>query len=250
MERLRLLIDKLGWGESERRWRYDYFREYLLSLTRGWEFYLPQGHYSNRIELGRGWHATLNEMRVETDDGKERYAIAGFKEDRRAVYLPFVPHIGLDGLVPSEVIFEARRKASVDYKIPYFMGDLHSHPSTFQFDSDLSFSVGDFYHLVGNSVVLPFMGVVGKRENLFVFVTRENLEARNVMRFLDPDMFVDFWYQRNGFKYLGVSEQLGEMAVPVRTGARFRDVALDILNSHRLVLYKGRPSGDLVRAFP
>ena len=62
------------------KWSYDTFRHYLVGLTKGRDFVLPQEQFPKEIELSAGWHGVFNKMRSETDeDGKERWAGIGYK---------------------------------------------------------------------------------------------------------------------------------------------------------------------------
>lgn len=249
-------------------WNYHLFREYLLSLTRGKDFLLPVDQYPNAIELSNDWHEVLDKMRTDSRDGHERWALIGYKEDRRGIYLPTIAAKGLPDHVPAEVMLEERDRAKVKAGITGLLGDLHSHPKglvkdiwgasfedlfdeLFKEDSEIAiFSAGDLYCMVIPGSFNLMRGVVQGRENLFAFRTRESTDlgiSQNVFR---QDAFEKYWYEKNRFRYLGNVKNFGVRRIQALTShADPWNVNTGIAERHKLVLYKGSSGANLTKVF-
>ncbi len=246
-------------------WSYEYFREYLLSLTRPnrSEFVLPQDQFPKEIDLNKGWHQTLNQMRRESGgDMLERFAGIGFKEDRRGLYLPISPAKGMSERVSPEVISKELDRMRARLGIISIVGDLHSHPRilgenppTSSSDNALegAFSVGDIYRGVVKLSYFPLiMGVVEGYENIFVFRSKESSKEDIDPLIMSQENFERYWYEKNGYMYLGNIKANGaNRAQPVFLNAKSHwNINQQIAQKHRLVLYKGIENGPLIRIFP
>lgn len=241
------------------RWTYDYFREYLLSLTRGSEFTLPQEAFPLVIELSRDWHTVLNTIREETSkDEIERWAGIGFKEDRRSLYLPIFPAKGLHDIIPGELITKELEKMQSEFGMTAIIGDIHSHPQKLPRDTSVThiekplegtFSVYDLYCAVKPSNPLQVMGLVDGYENVFSFRSKGSVMEDLRRRFLFPtnqEDFAKYWYELNGYRYEKSQEDTNGYAVrQVPNPPSHWEICKQIAQRHRLVLYKGSENGDL-----
>lgn len=191
---------------KETRWNYNYFREYLLALTKGTQFLLPPEKYPRRIELDQGWHTLLNNMREDTQkDKKERWALIGSKQknkDKLALYLPRNPSVGQDTHVPLNIVQDQIAKART-FRIENFIGEIHSHPPSI--DNIGSFSFGDIRLMVQPTVelveprLLLVMGLIDGNDNFFAFRTRATKLTNLDYRFRTPEESDKQWYKQYGF---------------------------------------------------
>lgn len=237
--------------ERVNRWAYDQLREYLLALTRGREFLLSSKEYPEEIQLSKDWQEILDRMRQESVDGHERWALVGFKIDKRALYLPEVPSKGTTTHVPSNVILETLDRAKWQSHLIDMVGDIHTHPK----HPRAIFSAGDLYTLLisdqyankNNSMIM----VLGEQENTVAFKTRDTESLTFSASIFSQESFEKYWYERNGFEYKGNVEKFGaERAIAKTPWADGWKVNLDIADRHNLVLYKGKPNGPLIKQFP
>ena len=277
MELIGSIFRKFRRGESQtvkpeksdlpRNWDYSHFREYLLALTRGKNFLLPVGQYPDSIQLNGGWDEALKKMRKDTIDGYERWALVGFKEDRRSLYLPTIAARGLPDHVPGKLQMEEIDKARVKAGIIGFVGDIHSHPKDlveeiwFRAFTDLDelvgwdldraiFSAGDLYRIVVPDSDILMMGLVEGQENLFAFRTRESTDLGVSRDALPQEAFEKYWYERNGFRYLGSVKEYGAKRVQAITPTADRWVVnTEIAERHKLVLYRGSSGTNLTKVF-
>lgn len=238
--------------EQAIKWDYNYFREYLLGLSRGKKFLLPTKQYPTRIELSQDWHKTFDEMREETErDGHERWVLIGFRENERSIYLPKIPAKGMRDHVPGEVIVDYAEKYRRKYGIMNLVGDIHSHPPLIHRFIKLPFisaffSAEDLYCLLVGHITA--MGVVDStsNESLFVFKTRN---TRDVPPYIfNQDSFAEHWYQKVGLipvKLFGHRD-----AIPTKINANLWTCNIEIAREHDLVLYVAKPNQDLVKVFP
>lgn len=250
-----------GERRKESKWDYDYLREYLLALTRGREFLLPAQQYPKGIELAFLWQFSFEMMRfLSANDGNERWKLIGFKDDRRALYLPLLPVEGLSHYVPSETIDKAIRRAQRQFYISYLLGTIHSHPKTkeelslqhFQADEKRSnyFSVSDLHHIVIPGRFWPITVVVSGCDNLVAFKTRDTIDIPQDSPFLDGNNFCRFWYEKFGYEFTGDVERGQETIRQVRTGATIWDINLGIAKEYGLVLYRSFRVSPLERVYP
>ncbi len=220
---------------KEARWNYDKFREYLLLLTRGKDFALSAKNYPEKIALGKNWHDVLNQIRKDSEDGIERFAVIGFKEDKKAIYIQTILLKGSPESVPQEVIDQAVDRAR-KHGIEYRLGNIHSHPrqlyekiwGVIQKPKQHSavLSQDDLFSFLQfpQSVAVLVEG----NQNLFVFKCRESTGMPIGAEFLNRDTFKKYW------------------------SGRFQDweMNLKIAERHNLVLYKGQANQDLIKVFP
>lgn len=237
-----------------------FLREYLLGLTRSREFLVSILDYPRQIGLSQGWHDTLDQIRKDSVDGIERLALVGFKEDRRAIYLPTIGVKGLPDHVPSAIISREIQRARVKAGITGLIGDIHSHPrsliesiwgNTSDQQNTAGFSAGDLYRMVSPGEFLPMMVVVEGNGNIVAFKTKESTDTGLDRNVLTQEGFEKYWYEKNGFRYLGRVEKYGaERAVPISPNANGWNVNLGIAERHKLVLYRGGAGNNLVKLFP
>jgi len=229
--------------DALRQWNYEtHFREYLLLLSRtgksGLEFF---SNFPQVIELNRIWHKTLNEMRKATQDGKERWALVGFRSDMRTLVLPTVFGIGTQGdlgggipaSVPSDVMQKEIDKAREKTGIVGLVGDIHTHPRTNKgLQTTRGFSVADFYCLLVPERFFPMTAVVEPDVNFFVFKTRESADIPVNSKVFTQKDFEEYWH--------------GATDKPISV----RDLNRRIVEKHNLVLYEGKPGSDLEKIYP
>lgn len=261
----RIIVRELNKTESPPTpevWDYETFREYLLALTRGKDFLLPREDYPTRIQLSDDWHGLLNGMRQESRDGKERFALVGFKDDHRAIYLPRTTALGESTFVPGEVILKTIEQAKRQAGITELVGDIHSHPNGWwkkihdmqniilkPFGGDLhAFSPGDLYCMVLPDLYLPMIGLAESDRNLFAFRTKQSeMVPGNELGF-DQDKFDQHWAKQFGLKIVTVGK--AKVALTLNPRSNPWEVDKAIAQRHGLVLYKGAPGLDMVKVFP
>ncbi len=210
-------------------WTYEQFREYLLSLTRGKEFLLSSEEYPEKIQLSKDWQEILDNMRKESADGYERWALIGFKADRRSLYLPEVSAKGATTHVPGMIMLETLDRAKSQFHMVDMVGDIHTHPQT----SKAIFSAGDLYTLLiseqyakNNSMIMA----LGEYEDIIAFKTRDTEVVTLPTSVFSQESFEKYWYDKNG-------------------EADQWNVNLDIATRHKVVLYKGKRDGLFIRQF-
>lgn len=240
------------------RWAYPYFKEYLLALTRGPDFLLPFEDYPKRIELGKPWHELLDQMRQESKDGIERWALVGFKDDKRSLYLPTILTKGSSHAVSGKIIEKAVEYAKTKAGIIDLVGDIHSHPNGWltklyhlqnplyaPFKGNLhAFSTQDLF-------VLRHMSFVGLSEgdrNLFAFKSRETHTVPDYALESNFDEFEKYWNHKMGIRNIKIKNFQAEIPIDPRYNAW--SMNKKIANKHKIVLYKGSPDKDLVRVVP
>ena len=246
--------------EGRTVWDYSHFREYLLALTRGRDFFLPSTDYPQEIELGTEWHQALDQMRKDSQDGIERFALIGFKEDRRSLYLPTVLAQGMPDHVPSEVIRKEIELARQRSRMTGFVGNIHSHPRQLQKDiwggltnSGLkgAFSPADLYGMVVPRDPKTMMVVVEGVENVVAMKTKQSTDLGIESKLFSQDAFEKYWFEKYGFEYLGSVKEFGaRRAKPIRPDANSWSINTGIATRHNLVLYRGKSGENLKRQYP
>ncbi len=249
------------------RWGYEsYFKEYLLLLASKGHLALEKtGMFPERIELGKTWHEVLNHMRKSTlADGKEKWAFAGAKAEKRGIFLPTVPITGANDHVSPETMKKMMGWARDKAGIVDFLGDIHSHPTDLaeslsqkivslvsgRHDLVEAFSAGDFYSLIARTETY-FMGVVAGDYNIFAFKAKESLGLGVNPILFSQDSFEKYWYEEFGYKYLGSVEKYGALrAIPISPTANQTEINIAIAQKHNLLIYQGKANKDLVRIFP
>src|SRR4051812_37393533 len=83
-------------------------------------------NFPERIELSSHWHNTLDQMREESCDGRERGISVGFKEESGGNI--FLAHNFVVG-TQYEVFVPMYKDAKEKYGIEYQVGKIHSHPN-------------------------------------------------------------------------------------------------------------------------
>lgn len=209
----------------QRVWNYDQFKNYLLLLSKGSEFTLPCNQYPERIKLSKNWHDILNEMRQESKDGKERYALIGYKNGSSSLYLPKITTIGENREIPAEIISAKRKKANQIGISP--IGNIHSHPTASRSSdrSNYAFSSSDLYGLLVPAYFTRVAGLAETKINLFVFGTKDTETI------LSPSIFT-----QDQFNKYWAEQKLNSW-----------DTSMAIAQRYKLVIYSGQPNGELKR---
>lgn len=255
---------------SPEQWGYEsHLKEYLLLLAnKGVVALESSSKYPDKIELGKTWHATLNNIRKSTrKDGLEKWAFAGVKAEKRGIFLPTVPIEGTADHVTGETMDRMMHWARNGPGIVDFLGDIHSHPKALTDMLDtlgdklvarfrdkhklaVEFSAGDYYHLIAWPF-LYFMGVTVRDYNLFAFKSKESTGLGVSKEGFPQDQFEKYWYEQFGFKYLGSSQKFGAArVVRMSYDADAQAMNIGIARKHRLVLYQGQENDKLVKIFP
>ena len=202
-------------------WDYDHFKDYLLLLSGGPEFVLPYGQYPERIRLSKPWHEALNQMREESQDGNERFGLICYRNGLRSLYLPRVTAIGHNHDVPNEIILAELEKAN--RATMNIVGVIHSHPNSKVAFHD--FSRRDLYNLLVPSFHIKAVGLAETDRNFFAFSSRETEMVPSNLGFT-YNQFQAYWDKK---------------------APRPRDMNTALGQRHKLVIYSGKPNGELVR---
>lgn len=243
------------------RWGYEsHFREYLLLMARKGETALESiEKFPERIELSRDWHETFGKMSKQTEDGHERLALVGFKEDMRTLIMPTVYGFGENSNitngyranVPASVIREDIRKAQRKAHIIGLVGDIHTHPQEIfgvgghigkfvakleNMIGDVGFSAGDLFGLIHKDAgQILFRAVVTGKDIYFAFRTKQTRKIDYPMSMED---FEKYW-EKQLVDFKNMESYLNNL-----------DINLGIARRHNLVLYKGKIGKDLKRIYP
>ena len=137
------------------------------------------------------------------------------------------------------------------------VGDIHSHPRKIRkyipsrllsLVNNPSFSVGDLYHLIYETTDYYLMGLVDGIDNMMAFSTRESRSQVVDQRLVTQNIFERYWYENNGWKYLGRENDQWPYAEPARSNpSSSMDITRMIAARHHLVIYKGVRDGKLKR---
>lgn len=187
---------------ANRTWSYDrHLRPYFLLLGRlGREGLESRQNFPRRIQLSKGIHKLLEDMRSDQRDGNERFALMGYRDDSPDIILPSSLVVGEKDHIRGKSIREERDRFKKEEQISSLVGDLHSHPRGLYYPSwwvedfqsvgerlqsvvditgaidNASFSPADMYCLVSQLSTfpefIPVMGVAEGRKNIFSFATR------------------------------------------------------------------------------
>lgn len=234
-------------NETIQIWDYETrFREYALLLGRkGPEALESITNYPKRIDIGNVWHGALDRMRSETrGDGSERYALITYDENAREFHFPEISVKGEPKRVPGEAIVQEIKAAKEDRKVKSIVGEIHTHPV------DYPFSPPDLFRLLYKPIEYRklIVGITTPTENIFAFRTRETflVTEQDMPGKLFSSVFTDHWLEKAGYKY---SEDRSHV---IRTdpSANLWEANIGIAETHRLALYKGKPGGELIRAYP
>ena len=238
-------------------WGYNHFREYLLALGRDKKFAEPINNFPNEIELSREWHDTLNQMRSDTADGRERFIFVATDKGNQNILLPTKSMVGSKNFVPSKVIDEHYNWGE-SKNVEEYVGSIHSHPrdylgSLVQLYKKLNFcgnfSIGDLYSLLTEERE-DVSGLVEDEDNLFAFKTLQT--KKTDFKYLPGrkgiKKFENYWCSFNNFNIVkgNVYRQDGRLI-------NLSDVwklESSIAEKHKLVIYRGRPDALLKRYYP
>lgn len=233
---------------SEPVWTAEFTTEYLRALAQGDRFLYPEAGYPRQISLPGAVHERLNSMRSETaHNGNERWALIGFKDDRRAIYLPTVNVQGGRTQVPGVVIAAQKALARQRHGIIGSVGSLHSHPEGFDTPKGfIAFSPADFYCAVdGNGDREMVMGITEGEMNMMVFASAETRHA-----LLDPvvtqEVFNGFW-EREFERRDPLLHALGVIGERYFEPEDITAMNKAIAQQYHLVLYRGRKDQPLER---
>ena len=255
------------------RWKYDtHLREYLLLLARKGEVGLESvSKFPRIIELSKTWHKTLNEIRLASLDGMERWVFVGFNEVRKDLIFPVVPAKGTHEDIPIESVNNKVDAVKARTDLVDLVGDIHSHPENiivsdnvyldeiYRFGGILGeniieslggssayFSPGDLYGLLKRGNSFSMMGLVQGRNNLFAFRTRESASV-SMPSMLTQKSFSKYWIEQSGFEMVGDSVH---HVSAVKPDASLWNMNLKIAERYKLVLYKGSQNQELHKVFP
>lgn len=260
-------------------WSYEIFRQYLLALGRRYvdrrtsipltqgpisyrnpEFILRTDQYPKEIELSLDWHSILDKIRKDSGDGVERLSVVGTKDNERSLLVQALAAQGLPDYVPAEVIIAQLQKAIEQYHLTTITGDIHSHPrklleriwsKVMPINNRGMFSAADLYRIVTPNASMPMIEVVEGNDNVFAFRTKDTINTGLGSELFSQEAFEKYWYERNGFRYLGPVEKFGaNRAIPISPRASGWNVNLGIAERHKLVIYRGYSGKNLVREFP
>jgi len=237
------LLKRHSHRERKTTWAYEaQLRNYLLLVAqKGLQALEPLSAFPHNIELSRDWHVFLDTMRSQTEgDGKERWALAGVKEDKTALFLPKTFALGEARHVPSDVIKRSKQQARDVYGIVGIVGDIHSHPrspTTQEMLLELLerfntqqlkafFSPEDYFSILKPRANIAFMGVVDGPYNLFAFPTRDTQDTKINPLLFDQYAFAGYWKR--------------EIPDP-------EEMNLAIAKRHAIALYQGRTGENLTR---
>lgn len=235
------------------RWSYkSHFREYLLLLARKGDLGLESiQKFPEKIELNNPWHETFEDMRKQTEDGHERWALIGYKEDMRVLIVPTIfaygensnQSNGYKARVTYDVMEKQINRAKDKAHLIGLVGDVHTHPentnawrsSRLSSDNNKGFSAADLYWLASKRVPFysPFKVLVEGKNVYFAFVSKE---TRKSTLPLSQEQFGDYWHNL---------EEDGKKKHP-----DILSMNIDIAKTHSIALYKGKIGGDLGRIYP
>lgn len=245
-------------------WPYDQFKEYAIALSKGPRFLLPLSDYPSRIKLSQDWHNYFDQMRFDSQDGVERWAIIGASTLSHSLYLPKSIKIGETDYVPSELIDSEKRKASnMGFE---FSGDVHTHPRLIYPDTvakklrrilrqfEGAFSAADLYWSVSPYLDQRMMMLVEGQENLIAFQSRET-EKIKIAQFFSQEAFSLYWYKKYGLRcFQNRQGRIYAQRNPnptIRFGVLntidYLDLNKGIAQRHNLALYRGFSGQPLER---
>lgn len=250
-------------------WDFEYYREYILGLSRSREFLLPIAEHPSRIDVNATWHEVFNSMR---HDARERWALIGYEDGMRRLVLPKVAEVGLSHSVPYEVMRGGLEKARRRAGITDMVGDIHSHPADtgdpgwkipkkITSSGEAAFSIADMFGFLSGivhqqpSVKNRFiMCVVQGNENIMALASRESLvSVRNSFTGSYED-FARSWYNKFRWEYKGnipLSQGGGELADPLPNSVTsLWGINKGIAHQYQLVLYRGFTDTPLLRDYP
>lgn len=237
------------------KWEYDFFREYLLAISRGDNYLVLAGEYPREIELSGDWHTVLERARRDTNvDLKERGSLVAINVSRRAVFVKNVPYLGTDVEVSHKVYLRARKDASEKVGADVIVAHLHSHPYS-PYNLALmnegkfrnSFSPTDLYNLVSTTDRSILEVLVEGTENLFAFRARDSKPVISHKEAIGVNRFHQFWLTHYGFRVF--PEDLHRVDSS-GTDHNLWDVNVGIAERYGLVIYKGPAKGNLRRVVP
>lgn len=240
-------------------WRYGYFREYILGLGRNKQYYAEMlSNFPKQIELNRGWHNCLNQLRRETSDNIERYIFIGTDNTRRVVLLPNKTAVGESRSVPLSAIHE-HESWGISKGVEEFVGSIHSHPHRSKSTWDRvknalsikhtgKFSVADMYNML-NGDPYYIMALAEENANVFAFRTHETSRTNlGYLHTVSPESFVSYWYKKHGMQTNGEYVWRKEGDKP--TEDDLWNVVRDIAQTHSIALYRGLTDFSIIREFP
>ena len=231
---------KNGEPRESTAWNYEQFRQYLIRLTEGRGALLPVDQYPDKIELSEDWLKVISKMRVDSQDGKERHALVGYRPGG-GIILQTLPSQGLSDTVPREVVKEAIKRAREKAGVIGILGTIHSHAVKrlqqrnwwkLRMEDkrhNAVFSTEDLYGLLIAEQFSPFEAVVQGNDMLFAFQSRETQGLGMPSVAFPQHVFTAYWHQQF---------------------AHDRDMNIEIARRHNLVFYnRAYPGNDLKRVY-
>lgn len=257
-------VDEMVNPPLNQRWGENDLRSYLIASSKGEDYLDFIENFPRKIHLSEGWHEILNSIRENTGrDGLERHIAIVADQEMRFVLLPRKFAVGERKRVPGKTIFE-HNKWIKEKGYEHLVGSVHSHPHSRNLMNRLkhrflvqgSFSAGDLYWMVCQNPE-KVIGLVEGETNVFAFRTR-NSEGRGLFYLNDvkgpaskQKKFEKFWYGRRGIIIVDFDERSARKVGGGRiTTEDLWQVCVDIAEWHRLALYIGRPSANLIRRYP
>jgi hypothetical protein len=237
-------------------WDAQYTNEYLLALSRGKEYVLPNHNFPETITFQEPWHNLLNGMRDTTRaEGVECFAYIGTNSEKQKLFLPNFFVRGKKGAVTHETMASAWNTQS-KAGVTNIIGDIHTHPRGYlerlhdrlrPLTPLAAFSNSDLYGLVIGRPGKHFMGVTDGDNNLFVFRSKETSYRDLNRNSVTQEQFSKYWHNQGGNWYLGSGDR-GEMAVPKSPYApTIQEINRRIAEEYGLVIYRGRTNEPIQR---
>lgn len=246
-------------GASNSTWQYPQFRDYLVTQLEDDSEYHPTKTFPKRICLPQDWHDHITVIgRWTATRNLEMYdVVAGDVRTRRIALRE--PQFGYTEKVASSFLLEAQIQAAKE-GYTHILGLIHSHPFTFLLKQNLIdrifrirhyrqvwFSEYDLLNIAKIDDTWGFIGVVGAKDILFAFKTKETdkFGVSDLASQGGSDEWVSHWRRGRGIRH---SKELYEY-LEKYTDLEQR-INYGIAAKHRLVLYRGEPGKDLIREFP
>lgn len=243
-------------------WGFQALREYWLKLSGGSENLLPLDQYPSQMEVGTDLGNLFNQMRKDSRDGKERYAVCGFKVgkrnlNQRRVYISKIARLGEGHQVSGEAMDEAEEKARRE-GIVKLLSDFHSHPNGWWKKlHDLQnfflvpvggkingFSIEDIYHLLDGEIL--FTGLVESEFNMLLFKARDSLHPFTSF-FPTEEMYVNYWRKQIGIRSFSIKRVQVWFPLSPKFLGDLLSLNRQMAQYNRLALYMGEPDKPLTR---
>lgn len=244
------ILDRLDPPGS--RWSQQESDAYLKLLVReGRRSVAFFDEFPFKLALMPAFHEVMDTLRAKAkQEGKERWSLIGYMQDRNRVYVQVNGSLGERGRISQELrrsTIEAARSKGIVGRI----GSIHSHfRQEALFEDEGGFSAEDlFILLIPNGDFLK--AVVEPDANYFAFKTFETKNVPSDPFPLTQEAFARLWYEECGYSYGGTSASGSRIVRSFQSLlTEEKDVVEAIAERHKLVVYKGEPDRALRRIFP